>query len=169
MKTHCGGEANEGIFLTDSKGFIFTGVLGRNLGYQGLQVDQREYFQKARSSGKTVVGNVVRSKATDQLTTVICAPIVSDSSEFLGTVGIVVKVDFLVDLISGSKVGETGYGFLTAKDGLMLAHPNEKFILELNISTVSGMRNLPEKCSLVKAVRMNIPIKVQTRLQDMRL
>nr|WP_240194491.1 hypothetical protein [Desulfopila inferna] len=49
------------------------------------------------------------------------------------------KVDFLVELISGHSIGETGYGYMLDKTGLTLAHPVEKNILTLNARELEGM------------------------------
>ncbi len=131
------GENYEGIFVTDRNGNIFTGVNGKT-SYSGLNVAEREYFKSAKSSKSTVIGDVVRSKASNNLTCVVCAPVVGGSAEFLGTVGLIMKVDSLVQLISGNKIGETGYGFLVAKSGIMLAHPSAETILQLNVKNIKG-------------------------------
>ena len=139
------GENYEGIFLADSKGYIHAGILGQKLGYIGIDISGRDYFKKARNDRKTVVGKVVWSKATNDLTSVICAPIIGASSKVVGAVGIVLKVDFLVDLISGRKIGKTGYGYMTDETGLLLAHPEKKNILTLNTAKLEGMEEFMTK------------------------
>ena len=139
------GENYEGIFLTDSKGYIHAGILGQNRGYGGIDIAKREYFQKAIETRKTVISKVVWSKATNNLTSVICAPVKGDSSQIIGTVGIVLKVDFLVKLISGHKIGKTGYGYMTDETGLLLAHPVKDNILTLNTAKIEGMKKFMDK------------------------
>ncbi len=139
------GKNYEGIFLADSKGYIHAGILGQKRGYIGIDISGRDYFQKARNGRKTVVGKVVWSKATNDLTSVICSPIIGASSKVIGTVGIVLKVDFLVDLISGRKIGKTGYGYMTDETGLLLAHPEKKNILTLNTAKLEGMEEFMAK------------------------
>lgn len=134
------GDNYQGIFVTDRSGLLYTGVLDSGKEYKGSNIEQRDYFQEVKRSGKTVVGEVVRSQATQKLISVVCAPITSSSAEFLGTFGLVMKVDFLVDLVAGRKIGETGYGFMTDHTGLVLAHPKREFILDLNPAEIESMK-----------------------------
>ena len=133
------GPNYQGIFVADAKGNLYTGALEGGKEYKGVNIEDREYFQQMKSSGKTVVGEVGRSKSTDKLISVICAPIKNESSKLIGAFGLVIKVDFLVDLISGRKIGETGYGFMTDKTGMLVAHPTPKNILTLNLAEFEGM------------------------------
>lgn len=139
------GDNYEGIFITDSQGTISVGVLQGRKGYQGLKVNSRDYFTQAKSSKHTVVGSVIRSKATDNLNSVVCAPITDSNTRFLGTVGVVIKVDFLVELISGRSIGETGYGYMIDAKGVVLAHPVKKHILALNATEIPGMEKISRK------------------------
>ncbi len=136
------GENYQGIFITDAKGNIITGVLDNGEEYKGIDISNRDYFQQAKNTKKSMISEVVRSKATNKLISVVSAPIVSEQGEFLGIFGLVIKVEYLTDLISGRKIGNTGYGFMTDKTGLVLAHPTPKNILSLNISELKGMEVL---------------------------
>ncbi|MCB2218465.1 MAG: methyl-accepting chemotaxis protein, partial [Desulfobulbaceae bacterium] len=133
------GDKYQGIFVTDAAGVVYTGVLDSGKEYTGANIGQSAYFQKVKSSGTPVVGEVVRSQATNKLVSAVCAPIKSGSSEFLGAFGLVMKVDFLVELVAGRKIGETGYGFMTDQTGLILAHPKPEHILTLNPATLEDM------------------------------
>jgi len=73
---------------------------------------------------KTVVVDVVKSRSTGNLISVICAPIKSGSSEYLGALGLVMKVERLVQLVGGRKIDSTGYCFMADSAGLIVAHPN---------------------------------------------
>ena len=136
------GENYQGIFITDAKGNIITGVLDNGEEYKGIDISNRDYFQQAKNTKKSMISDVVRSKATNKLISVVSAPIVSEQGDFLGIFGLVIKVEYLTDLISGRKIGNTGYGFMTDKTGLILAHPTPKNILSLNISELKGMEVL---------------------------
>jgi methyl-accepting chemotaxis protein len=139
------GEHYQGVFLTDASGNLFTGVLEGGEEYKGISVADREYFQTAKASGKAVLSDIVRSKATNKLIDVICVPIRSASGEFIGSLGLVLKAEFLTELISSRKIGKTGYGFMTDQNGLVLAHPVAEDVLKLNISKLSGMEGISEK------------------------
>ena len=139
------GDNYQGIFLTDTDGKLFTGILEGGGEYKGADVADRSYFQTAKTSGKAVIGDIVRSKTTNKLIDVICVPIKSDSGEFVGTLGLVLKAEFLTELISSRKLGKTGYGFMTDQNGIILAHPVAENILQLNISKLPGMEEIWQK------------------------
>lgn len=134
-----------GIFVTDSAGELYTGELAGGKEYKGSNVSSREYFQQAKSTGKAVVGDIVRSKSTGALIYVVCAPVLSEGGDFLGVFGISIKATALVDMVSSVKVGSTGYAFMANKEGLIIAHPNEKFILSLDLKTLNGMESITKK------------------------
>lgn len=139
------GSGYQGIFVTDSNGILFTGVLEDGKEYKGSSIADRDYFQAVKTSGKTTVGDVVHSKLTGKLISVVCVPVRSASREFVGTLGLVLKVDFLTELISSHKIGKTGYGFMVDKNGVILAHPVPENILTLNIARLPGMEGITRK------------------------
>ncbi len=139
------GPAYQGVFVTDSEGNLFTGVLEGGAEYKGINIADRAYFQNAKATGKTLIGDPARSEATGKLISVICAPVKSESKEFIGTLGVVLKVEFLTELISGRKLGKTGYGFMADKNGLILAHPVAEHILKLDITKLAGMEVFVKK------------------------
>jgi methyl-accepting chemotaxis protein len=136
------GQDYLGIFVTDENGTLVTGELASGEEYKGPNISTREYYQEAKQTGSTVVGDIVKSKATGDLIYVVCAPVKSSTGEFLGVFGISVKADLLVSVVSGTKVGETGYAFMVDKNGIINSHPNEKFILELDLKTLKGMEDI---------------------------
>ena len=139
------GSSYQGIFVTDTEGNLFTGILEGGKEYKGVNIAERSYFQAAKTTGKTIIGEVARSKATNKLICVICVPVNSAKQEFVGTLGLVLKEEFLTDLISGRKIGKTGYGYMTDKDGLLLAHPVAENILTLNLAKLDGMDTFMKK------------------------
>lgn len=136
------GTSYQGVFVSDAQGNLFTGVLEDGKEYKGSNVGDRQYFQTAKSTGNTVIGDIVRSKTTDKLISVICVPIKTASQEFVGVLGLVMKVEFLTELVSGRKIGTTGYGFMTDKKGIILAHPVPKHILSLDVTKLAGMEEI---------------------------
>jgi methyl-accepting chemotaxis protein len=139
------GANYQGIFITDANGASITGVLEGGAEYAGINVADQGYFQKTKKTLKPVVGDVCRSKMTNALISVVSAPIQSPSGEFLGIFGTVIKVDYLVDLIAGRKIGNTGYGFMTNAKGLTIAHPSREKILSVNLAATKGMESFMKK------------------------
>jgi methyl-accepting chemotaxis protein len=139
------GSVYQGVFVTDINGDLFTGILEGGKEYKGVNVADRGYYQTAKSTGKTTVGEISRSKATDKLICVICVPVKSANQEFVGTLGLVLKVDLLTNLISNRKIGKTGYGFMTDKSGLIISHPVPENILSVNLAKLEGMDGFMKK------------------------
>jgi methyl-accepting chemotaxis protein len=139
------GSAYQGVFVTDSAGNIFTGVLEGGGEYKGIALSDRAYFQNAKTTGKTIIGDLARSEATGKLISVICAPVTSANHEFVGSLGVVLKVEFLTAVISDRKIGKTGYGFMADKNGLILAHPVAEHILKLDLTKLAGMEVFVKK------------------------
>lgn len=135
----------QGVFVSDAHGNLFTGALEDGKEYKGSNVGDREYFQAAKSTGKTTIGEIVRSKTTEKLISVICVPIKTEKEGFIGALGLVMKIEFLTEPISGKKIGKTGYGFMTDKKGVILAHPVGKHILTLDITKLDGMEKIAKK------------------------
>ncbi len=129
-----------GIFVADAGGQLYTGELADGSEYKGANIATRGYFQQVKSSGKPVVGDVVRSKTTGDLISVICAPIFSDTGSFLGVFALSMKASNLTSLVTENKIGQTGYAFMVDGKGIIIAHPVEKHVLSLDINTRSGMQ-----------------------------
>ncbi|MDR3542731.1 MAG: methyl-accepting chemotaxis protein [Desulfosporosinus sp.] len=139
------GPTYEGAFISDAKGNMITGPLEGGKEYRGISIADRDYFLEVKTSGKPAIGDIAHSKATGELICTVCVPVKLDKQGFIGTLGLVLKVDFLTKLISGQKIGATGYGFMTDKNGLILSHPVSGNILSLNISKLEGMESIVKK------------------------
>lgn len=131
-----------GVFVTDETGLLLTGELASGKEYKGSNIATRAYFKKAKSTGKAVVGDIVRSKSTGKLIYVACAPVLDSTGDFLGVFGMSLKAEELVDMISGKKFGETGYAFMINQKGIINSHPKKEFILELDLKTLAGMEEI---------------------------
>ena len=131
-----------GIFVTNDSGLLVTGELDNGKEYKGANVASRGYFKEAKQTGNAVIGDIVRSKSTGKLIYVACAPVKSDDGTFLGIFGMSVKAQTIVDIVSGEKIGETGYAFMADPKGIINSHPNEKFLLELDMKTLKGMEEI---------------------------
>ena len=133
------GEKYNGIFVSDQNGLLFTGEQANGNDFSGINISDRDYFKEVKSTGKSTLSEILRSKATNELTYVACAPIHSIEGEFLGVVGLSIKGSSLVDLVGQAKAGDTGYAYMADKNGIINAHPNDKFILTLDLKTLKGM------------------------------
>ncbi|MDR2551034.1 MAG: methyl-accepting chemotaxis protein [Desulfobulbus sp.] len=128
-----------GIFVTDDKGYMYTGELASGEEYKGVNLADTGYFQEAKGSGKAVVGDIAPSKVTGDVIYVLCAPIFSYSGEFLGVFGLSLKAQQLLSHVSTVKVGSTGYAFMCDRSGLIVAHPSKELEMKLDLKTLAGM------------------------------
>jgi methyl-accepting chemotaxis protein len=133
-----------GIFLSDAKGVIYTGVREGGKEYKS-NIASRDYFQKTKEEKRTVIGDMVKSKSTGKLVVVVCSPLLSPDNEFLGSFGLVMKADYLSNMVSSQKFGQTGYAYMVNSQGMVLAHPNTEYLLELNVKTIKGMEGIASR------------------------
>ena len=114
-------------FFTHEDGTFWT-----TLDAQG-SVGDREYFKKARETGKPQVSDMVVSKSTGKRIIVIAYPITT-GGQFRGIIAMTVEADTLSQLVASVKLGKTGYGFLVDSKGYVIAHPDESAIMKMNVT-----------------------------------
>ncbi len=129
------------MFVADANGKTISDSTGGSLRAKKISVADRDYFISAKT-GKVSIGTPVISRASGKPVFVIAVPLKTGSGKFTGIFGVVVQLDGLSDKITKIKIGDTGYPFMIGKDGLMIAHPNKEFILELNLKTLKGMESI---------------------------
>ncbi len=148
------GKDYEAIMITDASGVVVSD--GNNGDYKGFSLADRGYFQKAKG-GTANVGAVVKSKKTGNPIATVCAPVTEDG-KFVGTAVIALKIDYLAEKVA-AKMGQTGYGFMIDRTGLIIAHPDTAKILSLNITTVNGMEDIAENMTAKKTGSQNYVFK----------
>lgn len=96
-------------------------------------VKDRPYFQEALT-GKTAVSDVVVSRSDGQLIIVIASPLKKDN-KVTGVVYATIPITKLQELVTATKVGESGQNYLVDKNGTIIAHPNKELVMKFNILT----------------------------------
>jgi len=134
------GNDYEALFVTDDKGVIFADNNGKT---RGISVADRDYIRESKA-GKVHLGTVIKSRATGKPCAPIGAPIYKNG-EYVGSVGVILNTDFLSEKIQSVKVGETGFPWMVDKSGLVISHPKKDYILELNITTLDGLKEISGK------------------------
>lgn len=132
------GDSCEQIFVTDSKGNIFSDNTGGSLRENGVKLGDRDYFIKAMD-GEVNVGAPVKSRISGNPVCVVAVPLKTASGRFAGMFGTIIKLDSLSDMITAVKIGKTGYPFMVDKQGVTISHPRKEFILKMDISKLEGM------------------------------
>ena len=129
------GENYEAIIAVNREGLVVSdSVQGKTI---GINVLDRDYFQKAMK-GEGNVGNVAVSKSSGTPIAVVAAPIKDDSNKVVGMIGLVLKVEFLINKIVTTQIGKTGYPFVVDHDGLIVVHPRPELILKTNLRDDTG-------------------------------
>jgi methyl-accepting chemotaxis protein len=139
------GSHYQGIYTTDARGQIFSGVLADGSMYKDINIANREFFLRAKDSSSPIISEMTISKATGKPIVMACAAIKSGSGAFLGVLGTVIKADYFTGLIAGRKIGETGYGYMIDKKGIILAHPKTEHVLKLDVTGIEAMKSINQK------------------------
>jgi methyl-accepting chemotaxis protein len=106
---------------------------------KGINITDRKYYQIAKK-GNANVSTPVISKSSGNPVAPVCVPAFSKKGEFLGTIVNVLSLTGVSKRITAVKVGETGYPYMVNKEGLTIAHPNEKHIMKTNLAKIKEMK-----------------------------
>ena len=85
----------------------------------------RAWFQQA-SAGAPLGRQVVISKTNGQPSFILGVPIVDKGRGTVGALSVAMFVDELTKRIANVRIGQTGYAFLVAEDGMVIAHPQTR-------------------------------------------
>jgi len=138
------GENYVFFFVTDSSGQVIADSDYGKYRRENMNLGDRDYFQAAKS-GKSVISEPLISKASGLHIFVVAVPLQDNSGSFAGILGVSVKLSVLSEEITQVKIGETGYPFMLAKDGVFIAHPVKDYIFKLNVSKLDGMEDIARR------------------------
>ncbi|HKJ99354.1 MAG TPA: methyl-accepting chemotaxis protein [Desulfotignum sp.] len=136
------GQDYDTFFVTNARGVAISDNFNGSLREKKVSFSDREYFIKARTTGKPAVGQAIASRNTGNPVIGIVVPIKTASGAFGGIFGAAVKLDELSRKITSVTLGSTGYPFMVDKTGLIVAHPKSDYILDLNIGRLDGMESI---------------------------
>lgn len=126
-----------------------------------LNVSDRDYFGKSMN-GQTVISDTLISKVSGNVIFVISIPVKIGNSiqgVFLGTVDI---SEFSSKYIDTIKVAENGYGYVINESGKVIAYPDKKQILKLDLSTFDFGKEMLSRKTGLKEYLWNGEMKVVT-------
>ena len=95
---------------------------------------KRGWYGEALQAGKPVLTTPYLDAVSKTLVVDLVAPVKNRDGSLLGVVGAVVNLDALSALVTGQKVFDAGFGYLTDPKGVMLAHPKKDLVLKVNVS-----------------------------------
>ena len=125
----------ENIFLADANGKIFMDSIGGKT--VGFDMSRSPAFKtnvdKARA-GEIWVAQMMPSPGTGRPTSLLTAPVMLED-RVIGIMGTPIEwFAFSEAFVTQFQIGSTGYVYITDPSGLILAHPNKEYILNMNIS-----------------------------------
>ncbi len=133
------GGQYQGVFIADATGQVYTGILDSGAVYKDIDISATEYFKRAKKGMDPVFSEMTISEATGKPIAIACAVIHTEPAGFAGILGMVIKAEYFADLISGRKIGTTGYGFMVDGKGLCNAHPSSDNVLKTDFTSIKEM------------------------------
>jgi methyl-accepting chemotaxis protein len=134
------GQSYESVMCVGKDGTAFATTEPRSV---GKSFSDRPYIQKALS-GVSTMGTVVASWATSRPVAPIAVPIKA-GDDVVGAFVLVLDATFLSDLVTGEKIGLTGYAYVVDQTGLIIAHPVVENVLKTNLAELDGTRDFAGK------------------------
>ncbi len=99
-------------------------------------IAERSYFKAIMKEGKErYIDDPVISKTTGQPVVHITRAVKDKHGRTFAMLAGVINVQKLTKEIKRIQIGEKGYGYLLASDGLVMAHPVEEFVMQKNFIT----------------------------------
>ncbi len=121
--------AYENLGVLNKDGLVISGSEAAVIGKLNLKT--RAYFQDGMA-GKTSISKPVASRSTGNPIFVAGIP-VEANGKVIGVIFAAVDLSgFSEVFIDPLKIGKEGYGFVTDKDGVLIAHPDKQRILKVN-------------------------------------
>lgn len=120
----------DGIYLVDENGRVLA-EYPESFRQTGLNVRDREYFQRVSSLLTPVISEPYRSHYQNKPAVMIAAPIFNHRKRFIGMIGGAIRLEgdnFLKQFI-GLRIGETGRLSLATRSGIVVADERENRIM----------------------------------------
>ncbi len=137
----------ERINLANKEGLIVSSNDPRLAGK--LNITDRLYYREA-IQGKLNISEVIISKTTNNPVAFVTAPI-KEGEKVVGILsGVINLKNFDKIYLEPVKMGKTGYLYMFATDGVLVAHPDKSLIFKMNLKEVDyGRKMLAEKTGTV--------------------
>ncbi|WP_457753494.1 methyl-accepting chemotaxis protein [Thermococcus sp.] len=103
----------------------------------------RPWYQAAKDAGKAVWTEPYKDAVTGKWMITYAIPIYKNGN-LLGVVGIDIFIDTFFQEVSSLKIGETGYAYIVDEKGFIVAHPNQNYIMKLNVFKEESLKPIAE-------------------------
>lgn len=124
--------SEEELFI-DFSSVILSDLKGDYNGTNGGKgnIKDRDYFEEVMN-GKIAISEPVISKSTGLPIIVVAAPIKDNSDNIIGLIGATINLSNITDIVNTEKLGDSGYAYMINDKGVIMAHPDNDFILKEN-------------------------------------
>ena len=112
--------------------------------YLGVSMADRQYFQDARQ-GKVNLGGAALNKVTGEPFVPVAAPVMGPGGQPVGVLANIIDIRFVNKVITGARLGKSGYAFVLDKDGLIIAHPDSQHVFKTNLAELEGTASFAKK------------------------
>ena len=89
----------------------------------------RPWYLRAIEAGQAAVTKPYIDLTTMELVIAIATPL-TDNNNFIGVLSADTVLDVLVENIVNLKIAESGYAFIIEENGMVLVHPNQKYVMK---------------------------------------
>lgn len=121
----------EAVAVANSNGHVASASSVEIIGK--VSIADRDYFQRAMK-GEVALSEVLASRSSGNPVVTIAAPINDAGNLCIGTLVGTINLAYLTHLyIDSVKIGETGYAYIYDANGIMVAHPDPKQILKMDM------------------------------------
>ena len=102
----------------------------------GANASDRDYYDAIINKGAdSFIGKAVISRNLNVPVVITAVAIKGSDEKTRGLLVYQFKLETLSKIASGMKAGKTGYGWIMDESGLMIAHPDAKAIMAMNVTT----------------------------------
>jgi methyl-accepting chemotaxis protein len=128
--------ALQGAASPEVLGTIFAWPDGSYVSSAGARgnIADRDYFKQIMSGSDYVVSEPVISKSLGVYQVVVAQAVKAPGGATAAMVAFQIKLTTLSEITASMKSGKTGYGWMINGQGLVIAFPNEKAIMSLNVT-----------------------------------
>lgn len=110
----------------------------------------RQYFQKAISTRKPFISDILISKATRRPIVIIGHPIMDERGTVIGVLSAIINYQVIISLITELRSTPGAHPFITSRDGLIIAHVDTRLVARKNFLKIAEMSAGDRKAFLGK-------------------
>ncbi|MDT8903386.1 methyl-accepting chemotaxis protein [Anaeroselena agilis] len=138
--------AHKRIGKFDSLNFVFLDGMSIRMAGDTVFLGDRDYFKKVVATQKAVVSEPVITKLAKKAAVILAVPVIDNGRLTAVLVG-TYTLEKITDLVKEVKFEQSGYGFVAAKSGLVIAHAAEPavvFKMRLTEKKIDAGLKLPD-------------------------